>query len=76
MQLEAIAEVEIGNKKETNMYKLSDFKVGEKAYSHCDNDLSLDQLRIDTEKPVKKNSRYLYYEKEGDWLNRSSNTMS
>lgn len=31
---------------------------------------------IDTEKPVKENSRYLYYEKEGDWLNRSSNTMS
>jgi len=31
---------------------------------------------INTEKPVKENSRYLYYEKEGDWLNKSSNTMS
>lgn len=31
---------------------------------------------INTEKPVKENSRYLYYEKEGDWINKSSNTMS
>lgn len=24
---------------------------------------------IDTSKPVKKNSRYIYFEKEGDWIN-------
>lgn len=24
---------------------------------------------IDVSKPVKKNSRYIYFEKEGDWIN-------
>ena len=24
---------------------------------------------IDTSKPVKKNSRYIYFEREGDWIN-------
>lgn len=24
---------------------------------------------IDTSKPVKKNSRYIYFEEEGDWIN-------
>lgn len=24
---------------------------------------------IDTSEPVKKNSRYIYFEKEGDWIN-------
>lgn len=24
---------------------------------------------IDTSDPVKKNSRYIYFEKEGDWIN-------
>lgn len=24
---------------------------------------------INTSKPVKKNSRYIYFEKEGDWIN-------
>lgn len=24
---------------------------------------------IDTSNPVKKNSRYVYFEKEGDWIN-------
>lgn len=27
------------------------------------------KYRINTSEPVKKNSRYIYFEKEGDWIN-------
>lgn len=27
------------------------------------------QCSIDTSEPIKKNSRYIYFEKEGDWIN-------
>jgi hypothetical protein len=29
----------------------------------------LTKYGIDTSEPVKKNSRYIYFEKEGDWIN-------
>lgn len=29
----------------------------------------LKRYGIDTSEPVKKNSRYIYFEKEGDWIN-------
>lgn len=29
----------------------------------------LTKYDIDTSEPVKKNSRYIYFEKEGDWIN-------
>lgn len=41
------------------------FKITLKEFKSC----RLCSSCIDTSKPVKKNSRYIYFEKEGDWIN-------